>query len=64
MLTGKLLNPRKLKMPPALSAGLISKEAPVHGHVTLELSALFFWGQIEVFESVGEEEKKEASRFP
>ena len=51
-------------MPPALSAGLISKEAPVHGHVTLELSALFFWGQIEMFESVGEEEKKEASRFP
>lgn len=44
MLTGKLLNPGRLKMPPALSACLISKEAPVHGHVTLERVCPFFLG--------------------
>lgn len=44
MLTEKLLYPGNLKISPTLSADLISKEAPLHGHVTLESCQPFFPG--------------------
>ena len=63
--SGELLYHRNHKISLTLSADSISKEFPLHGHVTLENCQPFFQGQLEMFQSIGgEEEKKRSDNFP
>lgn len=59
--SGELLYHRNHKISPTLSADSISKEFPLHGHVTLENCQPFFQGQLEMFQSIGGEEEKKRS---